>query len=300
VTWVAPQKNTSSITDYIVQYSSDGGQSWTTFDDVVSSSTSTTVTGLSNNGTSYVFRVKAKNSAGTSGYSTVSQSITVGSNNMGGGSNMGSSGPDCSTYINGASSLSVSFDLAKYNADHGRASCNCGGSEIGSIGNSLSFEGYESASWRVDMTWCSSDGSGGQSISVIGVCSTAGYKYTVSVSSVGGTESSGDCDVSYTTSTPLAPPSPNWPDTGGNLYMKVYDTYLKVSAPRAFDSSCPSGYQRLLACEAPSEPGYNPDMMLCGYSTQINCYSSLYGDIIPNTTSQRSAGQNCVSYCDNI
>jgi len=240
--------------------------------------------------------------AGTPGGSAVVDACGVcggdGSSCM--GSNMGGSGSDCSSYINGGTSLKFTFDLAKYNADHGRASCTCGGYQNQGIENTLWYDGNGNASWRVDMTWCSSDGSGGQSIGVIGACTAEGYKYTVSVSSVGGTESSGGCDVSYTTSTPLAPTTPNWPDADGNLYMKVYDAYLRVSAPRPFNSSCPSGYQRYLACDAPSAPGYNPTMMVCGYSTQVNCYSTLDGESIPNTINQIISGQNCVSYCDNI
>ncbi len=64
LSWTAPADNGSSITDYGVQFSSDGGTSWSTFDDGVSTSTSATVTGLSN-GTEYTFRVAATNSVGT-------------------------------------------------------------------------------------------------------------------------------------------------------------------------------------------------------------------------------------------
>ena len=64
LSWTAPADNGSSITDYGVQFSSDGGTSWSTFDDGVSTSTSATVTGLSN-GTEYTFRVAATNGVGT-------------------------------------------------------------------------------------------------------------------------------------------------------------------------------------------------------------------------------------------
>ncbi|MFM7077056.1 MAG: fibronectin type III domain-containing protein, partial [Planctomycetaceae bacterium] len=48
------------IVDYLVEYSDDGGTTWTLFDDGVSSVAGTVVTGLVN-GTTYVFRVQARN-----------------------------------------------------------------------------------------------------------------------------------------------------------------------------------------------------------------------------------------------
>ena len=63
--WTAPGSNGgSSITDYIVDYSSNGGSSWTTFSDGTSTGISATVTGLTI-GTTYIFRVKAVNVIGT-------------------------------------------------------------------------------------------------------------------------------------------------------------------------------------------------------------------------------------------
>ena len=76
--WSAPNSNGgASITDYVIQYSSDSGSTWSTFTDGTSSTTATTVTGLTN-GTSYVFKVAAVNSAGTSSYSSASASVVVG------------------------------------------------------------------------------------------------------------------------------------------------------------------------------------------------------------------------------
>jgi hypothetical protein len=71
LSWGAPDAGTSPITDYVVEYSSDGGTTWTTFDDGVSTDTSTTVTGLTN-GVDYVFRVAAVSDIGTGPYSTQS------------------------------------------------------------------------------------------------------------------------------------------------------------------------------------------------------------------------------------
>jgi DNA-binding beta-propeller fold protein YncE len=73
--WSAPASNGGAvITDYVVEYSADGGVSWSTFADGTSTSTTATVTGLLN-GTGYVFRVSAVNSAGTGSVSGSSSSV---------------------------------------------------------------------------------------------------------------------------------------------------------------------------------------------------------------------------------
>ncbi|HWB68205.1 MAG TPA: fibronectin type III domain-containing protein, partial [Mycobacteriales bacterium] len=66
VSWSAPSDNGgSAITGYDVQYSSDGGTTWTSASDAFHTSTATTqtVTGLTG-GTAYVFRVAAFNANG--------------------------------------------------------------------------------------------------------------------------------------------------------------------------------------------------------------------------------------------
>jgi alpha-tubulin suppressor-like RCC1 family protein len=69
LTWSVPSSDGgSAITDYIVQYSTDNS-TWTTFDDGVSTSTSATVTGLTN-GQQYYFRVAAVNSVGQGPYTS--------------------------------------------------------------------------------------------------------------------------------------------------------------------------------------------------------------------------------------
>lgn len=75
VNWQAPVSNGgSAITNYTVQYSSNGGGTWTTFVRPASTITSTSVTGLTN-GVSYVFRVAATNAIGTSAYSANSPAV---------------------------------------------------------------------------------------------------------------------------------------------------------------------------------------------------------------------------------
>jgi titin len=72
--WTAPNQGADPITDYIVQYSSNGGSSWTT-DDTSSTSTSATVSGLTN-GTGYIFEVEAVNAIGGGPFSAPTGTLT--------------------------------------------------------------------------------------------------------------------------------------------------------------------------------------------------------------------------------
>jgi hypothetical protein len=76
--WVAPESDGgSSITNYVIQRSSNAGNTWTAVTRPVSSTTSLTgISGLAV-GASYVFRVAAVNSAGTSAYSATSTAVTL-------------------------------------------------------------------------------------------------------------------------------------------------------------------------------------------------------------------------------
>jgi len=69
----------NAVSDYVVEYQEDGAGSWSTFADGTSTSTSATVTGLTN-GTTYNFRVMATNSAGTGEVSSSVSAIPVSAN----------------------------------------------------------------------------------------------------------------------------------------------------------------------------------------------------------------------------
>ena len=75
VVWSAPAGNGSTITDYLIKYSTSAGDNYTTFADGVSTATSATVTGLTN-GTAYYFKVAATNSVGTGNFSAASADAT--------------------------------------------------------------------------------------------------------------------------------------------------------------------------------------------------------------------------------
>ena len=68
LTWTAPANNGGSpITDYVIQYSADGGITWSTYSHIASTSTAVTIPFLTP--TTYTFRVAAVNAIGTGAYS---------------------------------------------------------------------------------------------------------------------------------------------------------------------------------------------------------------------------------------
>lgn len=73
LSWSAP---TGSPTDYTVQYAIAGSGSWTTFADGTSTTTSTTVTGLTA-GVNYDYRVAAVNGAGSGAWSSTATGYTA-------------------------------------------------------------------------------------------------------------------------------------------------------------------------------------------------------------------------------
>ncbi len=81
LSWMTPVSNGgSSISDYIVEYKLTSNPSWSTFSDGVSTTTSATVTGLTNSA-SYDFRVSAVNGIGTSTPSGTSAATPIGLSN---------------------------------------------------------------------------------------------------------------------------------------------------------------------------------------------------------------------------
>lgn len=76
LSWSPPTDNGgSAITDYVIQYKSKTATTWNTWNDGVSVTPSTTVTGLWG-GTTYNFRVASVNSVGVGAYTTYIESTT--------------------------------------------------------------------------------------------------------------------------------------------------------------------------------------------------------------------------------
>ncbi len=74
LSWNAPSNNgNANITDYRIQYRASGSSSWTTYNDGVSTNTSTIISGLSSN-QEFEFRVAAINQAGIGAYSNTASS----------------------------------------------------------------------------------------------------------------------------------------------------------------------------------------------------------------------------------
>jgi titin len=74
LSWSAPANNGgAAITDYLTEYSSDSGATWSTYSDAITAETSATVGGLTP-GVTYRFRVSAINAAGVGASSTSSNS----------------------------------------------------------------------------------------------------------------------------------------------------------------------------------------------------------------------------------
>jgi hypothetical protein len=77
VSWTAPTGVLAQapVSDYVVQFSSNSGSTWTTVSRTASTTASQVVTSLTN-GTAYTFRVAAANAVGTGPYSTASIAVT--------------------------------------------------------------------------------------------------------------------------------------------------------------------------------------------------------------------------------
>ena len=75
LSWSAGEDNGYPIQDYTVRYSSNNGSTWTIYD-TTTPTTSLVINGFNNDGTSYIFQVKATNGIGDSSYSSSSNSVT--------------------------------------------------------------------------------------------------------------------------------------------------------------------------------------------------------------------------------
>ena len=76
LSWVAPSSvGDSAISGYRIEYSSNGGGSWSTYDSNTWSTSRTRTVAWLTNGTSYVFRVAAINSSATGSYSASATAV---------------------------------------------------------------------------------------------------------------------------------------------------------------------------------------------------------------------------------
>jgi hypothetical protein len=126
LTWAAPANDGgSAITDYVVQYSSNSGSTWTTVSRSASTALSATINGLTN-GTSYQFRVAGVNGVGTGSYSsTTTATPTAGNSFLGATSGSGTvSDPYILNNVTVSATASVTIQwqqvaTGRYNCDYG-------------------------------------------------------------------------------------------------------------------------------------------------------------------------------------
>jgi hypothetical protein len=134
VSWTAPYSNGGeTISEYTVQYSADGGQTWTSAGST--QSTTDTVSGLTN-GTSYLFEVSATNAIGTSTFSAPSAPAipaTVPGAPTAVKATSGANGQSVVSWIAPSSNggMSISFYRVQYSADGGQTWAPVGSSDDG-------------------------------------------------------------------------------------------------------------------------------------------------------------------------
>lgn len=187
LTWTAPASNGgSSITDYLVQYSSDNGVTWETFTATASSATSKNVTGLSAS-TSYIFRVAAKNSVGYGPFSSNSSSVTTSS---------GPTVPETPTALSAGSPTTTSLQLSW------TAPGNNGGAAI--TGYFVQFSSDNGMTWDTATVSTSSN-----PYSVTGLTASTSYIFRVAaINSVGTGPFSNPSSAASTSANTPAPSGP--------------------------------------------------------------------------------------------
>ncbi|GEM_PF-1217119 len=188
LSWSAPtETGGGTITDYAIEYSDNGGSSWTTFADGTAASLGATVTGLTK-GTSYTFRVSAINAAGTgTASSTVQAAIPT-------------TVPGAPTDLTAAATSGVdySIDLAW------TAPNDDGGSSLTDYIIEWQFEGGDW--WTVGPSDLTRDSMTDTSVTV-GYLYSSGYVHIFRVTSVNAVGSSTASSTASGTPTPIGPPA---------------------------------------------------------------------------------------------
>jgi len=209
LSWTAPTVLAQTpITDYTVQFSSNSGSTWTTFTRAASTSTSATVTGLTN-GTAYVFRVAAVNGVGTGSYSSASSSvtpavppvITIGTQ------------PSNQTASSGAATFSVSASVTQ--------------------SATLSYQWQRST--NSGSTFTAISGATSSSLALTGlVAGDNGYQYRVVVSATGGATSVTSSAATLTVSSGPVFSDVSWYSNASSATLSVSGNTITINKTGAF------------------------------------------------------------------
>jgi subtilisin family serine protease len=183
LSWTIPATNGGdTITDYVIEYSSTSGSTWATFTDPVSSIRSTTVTDLVS-GVSYIFRVSARNSAGTGDPSVVSAAVSPGL----------PTAPCCITEMLVGPQY-VALRWGEPTSDGGSAVTNY----------VIEYTINDGVSWT---TWSEPTGNG-TNRTITGLTDGVPHKFRISARNAIGTGPASDVSDAYTPLTPTAPGKP--------------------------------------------------------------------------------------------
>jgi subtilisin family serine protease len=183
LSWTIPATNGGdTITDYVIEYSSNSGSTWTTFTDLVTSLRSATVTDLVN-GVSYIFRVSARNSAGTGDPSVVSAAVSPGL----------PTAPCCITeMLVGPQYVALRWGAPTFD----------GGSAVTNY--VIEYTINDGVSWT---TWSEPTGNG-INRTITGLTDGVSHKFRISARNAIGTGPPSDVSDAYTPLTPTAPGRP--------------------------------------------------------------------------------------------